>query len=134
LSAKSQHQRYRLHSQLNSLVIRNYAKMRAREPMLINVNEGIATGDVVRVFNDRGEILVGALVTDIIPEHVIAICEGACYDPEVLGEKSFCKHGYVNVLTRDKATSSTTQSKCGRRVLADLEKYKGEIKLVAVNF
>jgi len=34
--------------------------------MLINVNDakakGIATGDVVRVFNDRGEILVGALV------------------------------------------------------------------------
>lgn len=30
--------------------------MRAREPMLINVNEGIATGDVVRVFNDIGEI------------------------------------------------------------------------------
>ena len=56
LSAKSQHQRYRLHSQLNSSAIRNYAKMRAREPMLININEGIATGDVVRVFNDRGEI------------------------------------------------------------------------------
>ena len=41
--------------------------------MLINVNEGIATGDVVRVFSDMGEILFGALVTDIIPEHVIAI-------------------------------------------------------------
>ncbi len=30
--------------------------MRAREPMLINVNEGIATGDVVRVFSDMGKI------------------------------------------------------------------------------
>ena len=84
MSAKTQHQRYRLHSQLNNSVIRNYAKLSAREPMLINVNEGIATGDV-------GEILVGALVTDIIPEHVIAICEGAWYDPEVLGENSLCK-------------------------------------------
>lgn len=36
--------------------------------MLINVNEGIATGDMVRVFSDMGEILVGALVTDIIPD------------------------------------------------------------------
>ena len=63
MSAKTQHQRYRLHSQLNSSVIRNYAKIRAREPMLINVNEGIVTGDVVRVFNDRGEILVGTLAT-----------------------------------------------------------------------
>ena len=54
-------------------MIRNYAEVSAREPMLINVNEGIATGDVVRVFSDMGEILFGALVTDIIPEHVIAI-------------------------------------------------------------
>jgi len=47
-------------------VIRNYAKLSAKEPMLINVNgakaKGIATGDVVRAFNDRGEILVGAIV------------------------------------------------------------------------
>ena len=67
MSAKTQHQRYRLHSQLNSSAIRNYAEVSAREPMLINVNDakakGIATGDVVRVFNDRGEILVGALAT-----------------------------------------------------------------------
>ena len=113
-------------------MIRNYAEVSAREPMLINVNDakakGIATGDVVRVFNDRGEILVGALVTDIIPEHVIAICEGAWYDPEVLGEKSLCKHGCVNVLTRDKGTSSIAQSNCGHTILANLEKYKGEIK------
>ena len=99
LSAKTQHQRYRLHSQLNNSIIRNYAKMRAREPMLINVNDakakGIATGDVVRMFNDRGEILVGALVTDIIPEHVIAICEGACYDPEVLEENSNSRQRYI---------------------------------------
>nr|WP_262974765.1 hypothetical protein [Campylobacter concisus] len=35
-------------------MIRNYAKLSAKEPMLINVNDakvkGIATGDVVRVF------------------------------------------------------------------------------------
>ena len=67
MSAKTTYQRYRLHSQINSSVTRNYAKLSAREPMLINVNDakakGIATGDVVRVFNDRGEILVGALAT-----------------------------------------------------------------------
>ena len=74
-------------------MIRNYAEVSAREPMLINVNDAkakdIATGDVVRVFNDRGEILVGALVTDIIPEHVIAICEGAWHGPEVLSKRAF---------------------------------------------
>ena len=99
--------------------------------MLINVNDakakGVSTGDVARFFNDRVEILVGSLSL-IIPEHVIAICEGAWYDPEVLGEKSLCKHGCVNVLTRDKDISSTTQSNCRHEVLANLEKYKGEIK------
>ena len=44
---------------------------------------------MARVFNDRGEILVGALVTDIIPEHVIAICEGAWHGPEVLSKRAF---------------------------------------------
>ncbi|ALF46747.1 molybdopterin-dependent oxidoreductase [Campylobacter concisus] len=131
-SITTPHSRYRLHSQLNNSIIRNYAEVSAREPMLINTNDakkkGIATGDVVRVFNDRGEILVGALVTDIIPEHVIAVCEGAWYDPEVLGERSLCKHGCINVLTRDKGTSSIAQSNCGHTILADLEKYKGEIK------
>ena len=50
--------------------------------------KGIATSDVVRVFNDRGEILVGALSL-IIPEHVIAICEGAWHGPEVLSKRAF---------------------------------------------
>ena len=93
MSAKTTYQRYRIHSQLNNSIIRNYAEVCAREPMLINVNDakakGIATGDVVKVFNDRGEILVGALVTDIIPEHVIAICEGVWYDHEVLSKRAF---------------------------------------------
>ena len=55
----------------------------------------IATGDVVRVFNDRGEILVGALVTDIIPEHVIAICKGTWDDPEVLEENSDSRQMHI---------------------------------------
>ncbi|ERJ24267.1 Trimethylamine-N-oxide reductase [Campylobacter concisus UNSW1] len=39
MSAKTSHQRYRLHSQLNNSIIRNYVEVSAREPMLINVNE-----------------------------------------------------------------------------------------------
>jgi len=54
LSAKTSYQRYRLHSQLNSLVIRNYAKLSAKETMLINVNEAKAKGIANR---RRGESL-----------------------------------------------------------------------------
>ena len=46
-------------------------------------------------------------------------------------QKSLCKHGCINVLTRDKGTSGITQSNCGHTILVNLEKYKGEIKLVA---
>ena len=73
-------------------MIRNYAEVCAREPMLINVNDakakGVSTGDVARLFNDRVEILVGSLSL-IIPEHVIAICEGAWHDPEALNKRAF---------------------------------------------
>ena len=58
--------------------------------------------NLIKVFSNKNEILIEALATDIILEHVIAICEGAWYDPEVLDEKSLCKHGCVNVLTRNK--------------------------------
>lgn len=58
LSAKTTYQRYCLHSKLNSSVTRNYAKVSAKEPILINVNDakakGIETGDVARVFNETG--------------------------------------------------------------------------------
>ena len=128
----SPHSRYRLHSQLNNSIIRNFAEVSGREPVLINPKDaearGLANGDIVRVFNDRGEILAGVLVTDIVPERVAAICEGAWYDPEVWGEKSLCQHGCVNVLTFDKGTSSLAQSNSAHTVLAQIEKFKGEIK------
>ena len=128
----SPHSRYRLHSQLNNSIIRNFAEVSGREPMLINPKDakerGLATGDIARVFNDRGEILTGVLVTDVVPQSVIAICEGAWYDPENWGEKSLCQHGCVNVLTRDKGTSSLAQSNSAHTALAQVEKFKGEIR------
>ncbi|WP_262367154.1 hypothetical protein [Campylobacter concisus] len=46
----------------------------------------------------------------IIQERVIAIREGAWYDPEVLGEKSLCNHSCVNILTLDKGASCIAQA------------------------
>ncbi|QCD43909.1 molybdopterin-dependent oxidoreductase [Campylobacter mucosalis] len=127
----SPHSRYRLHSQLNNSIIRNFAEVSGREPMLINPKtaeiRGIKTGDIVRVFNDRGEILAGALLTDLVQENVAIICEGAWYDPEIWGEKSLCQHGCVNVLTNDKGTSKLAQSNTAHTTLAQVEKFKGKI-------
>ncbi|MBR8463276.1 molybdopterin-dependent oxidoreductase [Campylobacter sp. faydin G-24] len=128
----SPHSRYRLHSQLNNSIIRNFAEVSGREPILINPKDakerGLATGDIVRVFNDRGEILAGVLVTDLMQQNVAVLCEGAWYDPEKWGEKSLCQHGCVNVLTRDKGTSSLAQSNTAHTTLVQIEKFKGELR------
>lgn len=132
LAISSPHSRFRLHSQLNNSVLREYSEINAREPMLISPADaqkrGIKTGDVVRVFNDRGEILCGALVTPTAQDGVIIICEGAWYDPQKWGKPSLCKHGCVNVLTKDKGTSSLAQSNTAHTTLAQVELYKGKIE------
>ena len=132
LALISPHSRFRLHSQLNNSIIRNFAEVNGREPIIINSKDaqmrGIKTGDILRAYNQRGEILVGALVSDLVQEGVVIICEGAWYDPEILGEKSLCQHGCVNVLTHDKGSSKLSQSNTAHTTLIQVEKYKGVIR------
>ena len=46
---------------------------------------GIADGDVVRVFNERGACLAGAVVTDEVRAGVVVLPTGGWYDPVVPG-------------------------------------------------
>ncbi len=59
---------------------------------------GIRDGDEVYVFNDRGKLSIKAWVTRRIIPGVIAIPEGAWYEPD---EEGICRNGSVNVLTND---------------------------------
>ena len=87
---------------------------------------GIREGDVVRVFNDRGAILAGAVVTDQIRSGVIQISTGAWYDPVEPGAiGSLDKHGNPNVLTLDKGTSSLAQGPSAQTALVEVEKFVG---------
>lgn len=128
----SPHSRYRLHSQLNNSIIRNYAEVSGREPILMNPKDAekrdLKSGDIVKVFNDRGEILAGVLITEIVRENVAIICEGAWYSPEKFGEKSLCQHGNINVLTIDKGASRLSQSNIAQTTLAEVSKFTGELK------
>ncbi|MFC1999361.1 molybdopterin-dependent oxidoreductase [Chloroflexota bacterium] len=59
---------------------------------------GIGDGDAVRVFNDRGTVMIPAKVTENIMPGVVAIGEGAWYRADETGTD---RGGCPNVLTRD---------------------------------
>ena len=132
----SPHPRYRLHSQLDNTWIRTWYEVNEREPIWINVDEarerGISNGDVVRVFNDRGEVLAGALVTERVRRGVVILHEGGWYDPEAPEQDgSRCKHGLVNVLTLDKGTSQLAQGNVANTALVEVKKYDGALPAVS---
>jgi trimethylamine-N-oxide reductase (cytochrome c) len=135
LHVLTRHPKYRLHSQLNNTFLRNWYQVHDREPMFIHPDDaaarGIADGDVVRAFNDRGAVLAGAVVTDRTRPGVIVIPQGSWYDPLEPGTVgSLCRHGNCNMLTTDKGSSKLAQGNPSNTTLADVEKYTGELPAI----
>jgi biotin/methionine sulfoxide reductase len=127
--------KHRLHSQLDFGVTSRDGKVAGREAVWLNPADasarGIADGDLVRVFNDRGACLAGAAVTDRVMAGVIQLATGAWYDPVEPGvDGSLCKHGNVNVLTRDAGTSRLGQGPSAHSCLAEVERYAGDAPAV----
>lgn len=111
----SPHPKYRIHSQLDNSFVRKAYKVGNREPVLINDEDakkfGIKDGNTVEVYNDRGRILAGAVVSKDIMRGVVSINEGAWYDPENLtDENPRCNAGHVNLLTSSRPTSTMAQA------------------------
>ncbi|MEX6665972.1 molybdopterin guanine dinucleotide-containing S/N-oxide reductase [Pseudomonas sp. W2-17] len=122
----------RLHSQYDHGAYSQASKIQGREPLTINRQDalarGIAEGDVVRVFNDRGAFLAGVIVSDDIRPGVVQIATGAWFDPLVRGQaNSLEKHGNPNVLTEDIGASSLSQGCSAQTVTVDVEKWHGEV-------
>ena len=123
------HPKYRLHSQLNNTFLRNFYEVEGREPIWINPQDararGIAAGDIVRVFNRRGQSLAGAVLTDRVMQGVVKFHEGGWYDPQHPGQHgTLDKHGSVNVLTTDQGDSKLSQGNQSNTCLVQIEKYK----------
>jgi biotin/methionine sulfoxide reductase len=128
LELLSAHPAHRLHSQLNYTALREQYAVAGREPLTIHPQDaqarGIADGDLVRVWNVRGQVLAGAVVSEGIRPGVICLHEGAWpdLDPAAGG---ICKNGAVNVLTKDLPSSRLGNGCAGNTALAWLEKYDG---------
>jgi biotin/methionine sulfoxide reductase len=123
--------RTRLHSQLDQGRVSRMDKIDGREPVYISTEDaslrGIADGDLVRIFNDRGEVLAGARLTDGLRPGVVCLPTGAWFDPIEPGQiGSLDKHGNPNVLTRDVGTSRLAQGPSAQSVLVEIEKHMGE--------
>jgi biotin/methionine sulfoxide reductase len=122
----------KLHSQLDFSTLSRANKVQGREPVWIHPTDaaarGISNGDVVRLFNDRGSCLAGAVLTDAIVAGVVKLSTGAWWDPEEPGRPgSLDKHGNPNVLTRDHGTSSLGQGCSAQSCLVQLERHEGRV-------
>lgn len=82
---------------------------------------------MVRVFNDRGACLAGAVLTEAVLPGVVQIPTGAWYDPsDPKTSGSLEKHGNPNVLTPDRGTSRLAQGSSCNSTLVDVSLYQDE--------
>ncbi|MDH3233734.1 MAG: molybdopterin-dependent oxidoreductase [Alphaproteobacteria bacterium] len=120
----------RLHSQYDNGGYSQSEKVRGREPIALSpvdaAARGVTDGDLVRVFNDRGSSLAGAVVDDAVMPGVVLLATGAWYDPAEPGEAGSLElHGNPNVLTLDKGTSKLAQGPSAQSALVEVERFDG---------
>jgi biotin/methionine sulfoxide reductase len=122
----------RLHSQYDNGAYSRASKIAGREPVSIHPADaaarGIKSGDVVRLFNDRGACLAGAIVTDVVSPGVIQLSTGAWSDPDPgIDDRPLDRHGNPNVLTLDIGTSRLAQGPIAHSTLVEVERFAGEL-------
>ncbi len=120
----------RLHSQLDIGAYSQASKVAGREPVRLHPDDaaarGIAAGDVVRLFNDRGSCLAGAVLTIDVRRGVVQLSTGAWFDPaDPRAGFAMCIHGNPNMLTRDIGTSKLSQGCSGQHALVEVERFTG---------
>jgi trimethylamine-N-oxide reductase (cytochrome c) len=124
LHVVSPHPWYRLHSQMDqSETLRDLYKIQGREPVRINTldaeSRGIEDGDLVELYNDRGTIIVGAILSDEIMPGVVSVYEGGWPS---LDSKGRCNSGLVNFLTSTQRSSGLSQATTANTVLCSMRK------------
>ncbi len=128
----SNHPRWRVHAQLDDV---NWfheiptGKVRGPdgylyEPVWIHPSDaakrGIVNGDVVNCYNERGQVLCGAYITERIMPGVIYVDHGARYDPIVPGNLD--RGGAINTICPHNTTSKNCAGMVTSGFLAEAEK------------
>ena len=115
----------RLHSQLDQSPHSVAGKIAGREPVYLNVHDaearGIARGDIVELFNDRGRCLAAAVPTDDVMRGVARLATGAWFDPDPL--TGLEKHGNPNALTLDVGASGLSQGCSAQTCLIEIRRF-----------
>jgi biotin/methionine sulfoxide reductase len=122
----------RLHSQLDFGAYSQSSKIDGREPARLNpedaADRGIRDGDIIRIFNDRGSCLAGAVLSDAVMPGVVNLSTGAWFDPVSHdADHGECRHGNPNMVTRDIGTSKLAQGCSGQVTIVEVSRYKGPL-------
>ena len=93
------HSKRRAHSQFENIPwLRELEKQQIHIAFADAEARGIKEGDMVKVFNDRGQMVIPAMVTERMMPGVVDIPQGAWFDVD---EDGIDRGGCANVLTRD---------------------------------
>ena len=82
-------------------------------------------GDIVRLYNDRGACLAGAVLSDALRPASCSCRPAPGTTPKTRrGREPLCVHGNPNVLTRDAGTSRLAQGCTGQLTLVEIEPFR----------
>lgn len=117
----------RLHSQLDFGATSMAAKQQGREVARLNPQDaarlGIAAGDTIRLWNDRGGVLAVAAPSAAVRPGVIQLATGSWYAPvDLPGLGPHCVNGNPNAVTSDIGASGLSQGSAGQLALVSVER------------
>ena len=132
----SNHGRWRVHAQADDITWTREAPTckvtgpdgYKYEPVWINTQDAekqdIKTGDIVKVFNERGIVLGGAIVWERMMPGVVYIDHGARHDPIIPGKVD--RGGAINTIAPLGVTSKNCVGEATSSYLVDVQKVSGE--------
>jgi anaerobic selenocysteine-containing dehydrogenase len=132
------HPKFRFHTMMECVSwLRELHKIkgpegREYEPLWMNPGDGksrgIKHGDIVVVFNERGESLGAAYLTEKIKPGVVRMFYGSFWEPENPRlDKSLDKGGSFNVLTTSEPMSCHAHLQKVHHTMVDIRKWKNEV-------